>query len=163
MPEQVELAQAHGFPRRATSIYLKVNSGMNRLGFGVDEVRVMYNALRLHRRVGTITLMTHFADADGAERRARPAALVRASWCAASRRRARSPIRRRCSTYQEARAGWVRPGIMLYGCSPFADWSATEIGLAAGDDALVRADRGAEPGGGRARRLRLHLRRRRSR
>jgi alanine racemase len=31
--------------------------------------------------------------------------------------------------FKETREGWVRPGIMLYGCSPFADWSAAEIGL----------------------------------
>jgi alanine racemase len=31
--------------------------------------------------------------------------------------------------FKETREGWARPGIMLYGCSPFPDWSAEEIGL----------------------------------
>ena len=62
--DQVELLKHMDFPAEL-DLYLKVNSGMNRLGFGVDEVRVMYNALRLHPRVREITLMTHFADAEG--------------------------------------------------------------------------------------------------
>src|SRR5574341_782930 len=31
--------------------------------------------------------------------------------------------------FPEARGDWVRPGIMLYGCSPFADQSAEQLGL----------------------------------
>jgi alanine racemase len=96
-PDQVELLKHMDFPAEL-DLYLKVNSGMNRLGFGVDEVRVVYNALRLHPRVGSITLMTHFANAEG------PGGVK--SWCAASRRRARSPTPRRCSgSRRRARAG----------------------------------------------------------
>ena len=47
-------------------VYLKVNSGMNRLGFSVESLRPAYNALRMHPQVKSLTLMTHFADADGA-------------------------------------------------------------------------------------------------
>jgi alanine racemase len=125
--DQVELLRHMDFPAEL-DLYLKVNSGMNRLGFGVDEVRVMYNALRLHRRVGNITLMTHFADAEG------PSGVQeQLRWfnelvhsLEAPRSLANSAALLR---FKEAREGWVRPGIMLYGCSPFADWSATEIGL----------------------------------
>ena len=126
-PEQVELLKHMDFPA-ALDIYLKVNSGMNRLGFGMDEVRVMYNALRLHPGVGSITLMTHFADAEG------PGGVHdQLRWfnelvhsLEAPRSLANSAALLR---FKEAREGWVRPGIMLYGCSPFADWSAIEIGL----------------------------------
>src|SRR5688572_6414388 len=63
-PEQVEML------RRATlegeiHVYLKVNSGMNRLGFAMDGLRPAYHALRMHPKVKGVTLMTHFADADG--------------------------------------------------------------------------------------------------
>jgi alanine racemase len=126
-PDQVELLKHMDFPARL-DLYLKVNSGMNRLGFGVDEVRLMYNTLRLHPQVGTITLMTHFADAEG------PGGVhdqlrwfnELASPFEAPRSLANSAALLR---FKEARAGWVRPGLMLYGCSPFADWSAEEIGL----------------------------------
>ena len=63
-PDQVELLQHMDLPY-PLDIYLKVNSGMNRLGFGVDNLRPAYNTLRLHPGIGSITLMTHFADADG--------------------------------------------------------------------------------------------------
>src|SRR3970282_1258255 len=40
-------------------VYLKVNSGMNRLGFMVDNLRPAYNAVRLAPPGGAVTLMTH--------------------------------------------------------------------------------------------------------
>ena len=126
-PDQVELLKHMDFPGML-DLYLKVNSGMNRLGFGVDELRVMYNTLRVLPRVGEITLMTHFADADGES-----GVHGQLRWFnelvgpfEAPRSLANSAALLR---FKETRDGWVRPGIMLYGCSPFADWSAAEIGL----------------------------------
>ncbi len=125
--EQVELIKHMDLPSEL-DLYLKVNSGMNRLGFGVDDLRPAYNTLRLHPRVGSITLMTHFADAEG------PGGvhdqlrwfneLVHAFEAPRSVANSAALLR-----FKETREGWVRPGIMLYGCSPFADWSAEEIGL----------------------------------
>jgi alanine racemase len=126
-PEQVELLKHMDFPA-PLDLYLKVNSGMNRLGFGVDELRVMYNSLRLLPRVREITLMTHFADAEGTG-----GVHDQLRWFnelvspfEAPRSLANSAALLR---FKEAREGWVRPGLMLYGCSPFPDWSAADIGL----------------------------------
>jgi len=125
--EQVELLKHLDFPS-ALDLYFKVNSGMNRLGFGVDEVRVNYNTLRLIPGVREITLMTHFADAEGEE-----GIHAQLRWfnemtngLEAPRSLANSAALLR---FREAREGWVRPGIALYGCSPFPDWSAAGIGL----------------------------------
>src|SRR5438105_1675168 len=63
--EQVEMLRVTALPAEI-DVYLKVNSGMNRLGFTVDNLRAAYNALRMHPQVRAITVMTHFADADGA-------------------------------------------------------------------------------------------------
>ena len=125
--DQVELLRHMDLPAQL-NVYLKVNSGMNRLGFGVDSLRPTYNALRMHPKVGSITLMTHFADADG------PGGVHdQLRWFnelvqpfEAPRSVANSAALLR---FKETREGWVRPGIMLYGCSPFTDWSAAEIGL----------------------------------
>jgi alanine racemase len=126
-PEQVELLKHLDMPEDL-DVYLKVNSGMNRLGFGVDDLRPTYNTLRLHPRIRGITLMTHFADADGAS-----GVQDQLRWFnelvqpfEAPRSLANSAALLR---FKETREGWVRPGIMLYGCSPFPDWSAAEIGL----------------------------------
>ncbi len=109
--------------------YLKVNSGMNRLGFGVDNVRLAWNALEKHPSIASVTLMTHFADADGESGIA-----AQMQWFGeltqpfdGPRSLANSAALLRFP--EETRADWVRPGIMLYGCSPFAFKSAQEIGL----------------------------------
>lgn len=45
-------------------IYLKVNSGMNRLGFQPDRVLTVWQQLRAMANVGEMTLMSHFAEAE---------------------------------------------------------------------------------------------------
>jgi alanine racemase len=127
-PEQIEVL------KRATlgaeiDVYLKVNSGMNRLGFGVESLRPAYNAVRMHSQVRDVTFMSHFADADGAS-----GVKAQLDWfkeltrpfVARGRSLANSATLLR---FPEAGGDWVRPGIMLYGCSPFADQSAEQIGL----------------------------------
>jgi len=109
--------------------YLKVNSGMNRLGFTLDNVRLAWNALEANPQVRTVTLMTHFADADGASGVEAQLAWfneIVAPFRSAPRSLANSAALLR---FPETRADWVRPGIMLYGCSPFGDRSAIELEL----------------------------------
>ena len=65
-PEQVEMLRLAALPGEI-DVYLKVNSGMNRLGFTMDNVRLAWNALEANKGVASVTLMTHFADADGEE------------------------------------------------------------------------------------------------
>jgi alanine racemase len=123
--EQIEMLAAAG---AAVDVYLKVNSGMNRLGFAADEVRAAYEALAAHPRVKTITLMTHFADADGAA--GISAQLERFERLTKSFRGPRSLANSAALIrFPEARADWVRPGIIVYGCSPFAERSADQLGL----------------------------------
>ena len=129
--EQVELLKAAELGGEI-DVYLKANSGMNRLGFTVEGLRAAYNSVRMHRQVRGVTLMSHFADADGPsgvqgqlqwlEEMVRPIeGLARAPRSLAN---SAALIR-----FAEARAGWARPGIMLYGCSPFADQSAAQLDL----------------------------------
>lgn len=109
-------------------VWLKVNSGMNRLGFVPQHVAQTMDQLRRHRAVRDITLMTHFANADEARGVAEPLALFNA--LAGPHRVARSLANSAALLrYPETHADWVRPGIMLYGASPFADASAQQLGL----------------------------------
>ena len=125
--EQVELFRAAAHPTEL-EVYLKVNSGMNRLGFASEAVRPAYNAVRMHPHVKSVTLMTHFADADGAGGVKDQLAWFRelTKDYAAPRSLANSAALIR---FPETHADWVRPGIMLYGCSPFADRSAESLDL----------------------------------
>lgn len=109
-------------------VLLKINSGMNRLGFMPQAVRGAYEALQENPAVGKITLMSHFADADGAGGvAAQMAVFERAvAGIAAPRSLANSAATLR---YPQTHFDWIRPGIMLYGSSPFTDRSAAELGL----------------------------------
>jgi len=126
--EQVEMLEKAAFDGKL-DVYLKVNSGMNRLGFAVDNLRLAWNALDAHAGVESITLMTHFADADGDS-----GVAAQLQWFGeltqpfeAPRSLANSAALLRFA--ELTRADWVRPGIMLYGGSPFSFKSAQEIGL----------------------------------
>jgi alanine racemase len=113
---------------RTLDVWFKVNSGMNRLGFAPQQVAQMMEQLRRHRAVRDITLMTHFANADEARGVAEPLALF--NDLAAPYRVARSLANSAALLrYPATHADWVRPGIMLYGASPFAEVSAQQLGL----------------------------------
>ena len=124
--EQIEMLQKAPLDG-AIDAYLKVNSGMNRLGFTMDNVRVAWNALKEHPRIRSVTLMTHFADAEGA------GVAAQVDWFDkivqpfdGPRSLANSAALLR---FPEARADWVRPGLMLYGCSPLEKQNAEGLGL----------------------------------
>ena len=110
-------------------VYLKANSGMNRLGFSAAALRPAYEALRTHPQVRKVTLMTHFADADGPsgiqEQLARFEVVAESLEGQRSLANSAALIR----FADQTRADWVRPGIMLYGCSPFSDRSAESLQL----------------------------------
>jgi alanine racemase len=129
-----QIAMLDAYPGSGTlDVWLKVNSGMNRLGFAPQQVAQTMDQLRRHRAVRDITLMTHFANADESRGIAEPLALF--NDLAASYRVARSLANSATLLrYPEAHGDWVRPGIMLYGASPFApdmgeQFSAQQLGL----------------------------------
>ena len=126
-PQQIAMLDA--YPRRGNlQVWLKVNSGMNRLGFAPQDIPAVLEKLKAHPAVRDITLMTHFASADEAAGVA--AQLEAFNALAAPYRLARSLANSAALLrYPATHAEWVRPGIMLYGASPFADTSAQQLGL----------------------------------
>jgi alanine racemase len=113
---------------RPVEIFLKFNSGMNRLGFRPGQVPEVLARLRACPAVGEVALMSHFATADDANGIAWQqdvvARLYREFQLPGSFANSAAILR-----YPEVHADWVRPGIMLYGSSPFADRSMEELGL----------------------------------
>jgi alanine racemase len=124
-----QLAMLDAYPGSAKlDVWLKVNSGMNRLGFAPQQVAQVMEQLRRHRVVRDITLMTHFANADEERGVAGPLALFNA--IVAPYRIARSLANSAALLrYPETHGDWVRPGIMLYGASPFPEVGAQNLGL----------------------------------
>jgi len=125
--EQVDLLVAAGFPTRIP-LHLKLDTGMHRLGFSPESFAIALERLQASRMAGEITLMTHFADADGErgvrEQLERFTTATRALGLPRSLANSAALLR-----FPETHADWVRPGIMLYGCSPFPDESAENLGL----------------------------------
>jgi len=125
--EQIDWLAAHKTqaPHR---IFLKLNSGMNRLGFAPTAFRAAWARLNALPQVEEISLMTHFSDADGPRGIAHQVAAFEAvtadlpgerTLCnsAAILRHASSPLRGEGAVTTLA-ADWVREGIALYGSAP---------------------------------------------
>lgn len=113
---------------RPIDVYVKGNAGMNRLGFPLRDVAPVCARLAKARSVGTITLLMHFARADEPDGIAGPLAAFDEA-CAGL------PYRRSLANsagvirYTEVGGQVVRPGIMLYGATPFAHRTAHALGL----------------------------------
>lgn len=124
---QIDMLAAHKTqsPHR---VFLKMNSGMNRLGFSAARLRGAWTRLNALPQVEEISLMTHFSDADGPRGIAHQLASFddvtadlggERSLCNSA-----ALLRHTANTASAARpatslpADWVRPGIMLYGSAP---------------------------------------------
>lgn len=107
--------------------YLKVNTGMNRLGFALDRAREALARLQA-TGVRSVTLMTHFATADGPEGIAEAARRFSAAFVGVSLPRSLANSAA-IFAHPVTHADTVRLGIGLYGATPFADRSAQSLGL----------------------------------
>ena len=125
---QVEALVAARLPVRLP-VCVKLDTGMRRLGFDAEGFAVALDSLAAADCVESVTLMTHFADAD--EERGIAAQFARFREMAGGRP---LPVTLANSAallrFPESVGDWVRPGIMLYGASPFpAMKSAVELEL----------------------------------
>ena len=124
--EQIDMLATHktNVPHR---VFLKMNSGMNRLGFTPERYRSAWTRLNALPQVDEISLMTHFSDADGARGVAEQMAVFTTVTqdLPGERTLGNSAATLRQS---EALSDWVRPGIAIYGSAPdypehsAADW-----------------------------------------
>jgi alanine racemase len=129
-PDQIALLR--GAPTGKTfKVWLKLDSGMNRLGFkGGGAFQEAHAALRAMPAVGALNLMTHLASPDKPQLPTTAEQIKRFQTATQSLEGERSIASSAALLgYPEAQADWVRPGIMLYGVSPFADSIGANHGL----------------------------------
>lgn len=109
-------------------VFLKLNSGMNRLGFSPQQYAQALADLRMMPMLNDITQMSHFATADDSLGIADQMETIRSCFAAAAypTSLANSAALFR---YPASRGAWARPGIALYGATPFADQSAAALNL----------------------------------
>ncbi len=124
---QLQWALDHFMPD--VTIWLKVNTGMNRLGFSPEKALVVAEKLRTSGYA--LILTTHFANADEENhplnQQQRDTFLtlkqklepIQASICNSAA----------LLKWSDLQLDWVRPGIMLYGSSPFSNRSAADLNL----------------------------------
>ena len=113
--EQIDWLAAHKTqaPHR---VFLKMNSGMNRLGFRPAAFRSAWARLSALPQVDEITLMTHFSDADGPRGIAHQVAAFEAATQDLPGERSLSNSA--AALRHGVRSDWVRAGILLYGSAP---------------------------------------------
>jgi alanine racemase len=128
--EQIELLRA---APAATGfrVWLKLDTGMNRLGFKGAAFDAALTALGALPGVQTpVNLFTHLACADDPELPATTEQLARFAAATRSLPGERSIANSAgMLSFPEAQADWVRPGLLLYGVSPFLGSLGADYGL----------------------------------
>jgi alanine racemase len=117
--------------QHTVSVWLKVDSGMNRLGFPLDQARDSWQRLSAAQAVrGSVRLMTHLACADDTNSPRTQQQLKAFAEATAGIDVERSIANSAgILAWPDSHADWVRPGILLYGVSPFADRHGAQEGL----------------------------------
>jgi alanine racemase len=116
--EQIDMLAAHktNVPQR---VFLKMNSGMNRLGFSAQHYRAAWTRLNALPQVDEISLMTHFSDADGPKGVQAQMEVFAATTQDLPGERS---VSNSAATLRHRTGGlpadWIRPGIAIYGSSP---------------------------------------------
>lgn len=112
-------------------LWVKVNTGMHRLGFKTSELQEVVNALHSCPWIDNeIGLMTHLACADEPERPENQQQISLFQDISVPGFSQRSIANSAAIiSFPQAHADMIRPGIMLYGVSPFAHKTAMDLGL----------------------------------
>ena len=127
-PDQAEVLARARLDHKV-DVFLKLDTGMHRLGLAPRRLAETLAVLRGAPHVGGITLMTHFSRADeDPDSVATQLAVFRDATrdidLPASLANSAALLR-----HPETRADWARPGILLYGASPFPGQTGADLGL----------------------------------
>jgi alanine racemase len=128
--EQIDLLRETRKPHRF-KVWLKLDTGMNRLGFKGAQYLAAHAALKVLPAVReSVNLFTHLASADA------PGVATTEEQLNAFAATTRGLPGERCIensaaifAFPDAQADWVRPGLLLYGVSPFAGSIGADYGL----------------------------------
>lgn len=131
---EIVIHHAHEIPLLLQSglkppIWLKINTGMNRLGLSMEEAVTAYHSLQ-HEKLEIAGIMSHFAgseesDALTLQQQTQRFETLTCDWPYPKSLANSAAIIQHPQTHLD----WVRPGIMLYGISPFSDKTGRDLGL----------------------------------
>ncbi|WP_332816432.1 alanine racemase [Ramlibacter sp.] len=117
--QQIDWLAAHK-TQQPQRVFLKLNSGMNRLGFAPALFRAAWTRLNALPQVDEISFVTHFSDADAERGIAHQARIFEEATrdLPGERSLANSAATLRHAQDPAVRADWIRPGIAVYGSAP---------------------------------------------
>ena len=135
-----QVARLERFGRADATIWLKIDTGMNRLGFRPEEAPALIDRLQDCRAVAELRVMTHLVNADNlqddttASQIAQFRKIVAAFDGAISIANSAGILgwEKDLEVFSRQRSDgrlWLRPGLALYGISPFADQCGADLGL----------------------------------
>lgn len=129
--EQIQALKAYQKPLlQKFKVWLKVNTGMNRLGFSPAEFQDAHSLLLQLPHVDFIGFMTHFAKADEKDNESTRLQYQQFYQLLGDRPGERCLANSAgILAWPEAHANWVRPGLMLYGASPFPNSTGRDVNL----------------------------------
>lgn len=121
----------HANLQQPINIWLKVDTGMHRLGFTPAEIETIYQHLRnYYQDKANLRLMSHLACADDCQHPKTKEQLQRFLTLANTLKIETSLANSAgIIDWPQTHGHWIRPGIMLYGISPFSNRLGTDEGL----------------------------------
>lgn len=126
-----QLDELHASDARIEKVFLKLDSGMHRLGVDKETAPVFVESLKDSGQVGEVVLMTHFSCADDLSDLTTMQQLAYFEQARQSIGDIEASVANSAAImkWSVPEGGWIRPGIMLYGISPFAEVSGRALGL----------------------------------
>lgn len=112
----------------AVPLFVKLDTGMHRLGFQPEDYHRAIAQLKTHPALSNITQISHFADADLANGIEQPMRIIQQHF---SQHAYPVSLANSAAIFRHSvsHRDWVRPGIALYGATPFSDTPAADLGL----------------------------------
>ena len=127
---QVDLLEKHSGHKSITA-WLKLDTGMNRLGFTASEFASIYQRLLACQCINKpVSLMTHLSSADNLNSQVTSQQLALFNDVIKTYPGEKSIANSAgIIAWPDSLTDWVRPGIMLYGVSPFKNKQGDELNL----------------------------------
>ena len=127
---QLAFLNQHVLPQPLTHCWLMIETGMHRLGINPELAEQYVTQLNaINNITGPIGIMSHFANSDSLDDPRNQSQLEQLANLSSTSSLISMANSGAIITLSESHYDWVRPGIMLYGSSPFADKSADDLGL----------------------------------
>lgn len=126
---QLDLLTQQKLPH-SVNVWIKINTGMNRLGLSIQDFPEVLQRCRACAWIRVICVMTHFSSADDPSETTTLQQIEQFEQVTSDLKIAKSLANSAAIlSYPRSHAEWIRPGLILYGVSPFSDKSGVQHGF----------------------------------